>query len=703
MPWKASNAVHFGDTVLQSSAAISLAISPDKKHIWTVCLDHTVRAWNTSTGKVVQHFDLAGNTQRDLLKPYTALLDPTNMQLLQIQFSAAGDSYRLVTFSPKLQTFKFWLVRDADVQQFGVEDIRPDAQLSPPLENLVGSTVWTLESFQLGQAYSQQVESLDLWLLVRSGMTAQAFRLTFKLDDHIDELAKSFAGHWVKMAAASTTTEELKRNLASPVDRDTALSNVVSMGITEQWIDFLFYPGRFSMASLETALMIYNRSLGRSAQLSETRITSTKLSLAERVCEVVGRTTTLKPTNSSQGYGRYEYDVGQQWHIFYGVVKSLHQRRENPLSLAFDSESGIPWLLLSDHISLLRPCAGIEILWHNRSAFADAEPLHPVLSSLDIDKNLQIGQLLYAVDAFRKTFSPLFVRIFTFALNSDPGEGDSGTRILEIYQRSGFAGQVTDDDYNILTNALDTMTGFSSLTLDLFNDVLDALDEPQRGGNHTKQLARYGARALVSGSRDTIQLTSEIILEMLLLVVFMAAELEEADLPESFDHQAIFGRLMEAWKNQQVLEWLTRKTRPSAAVSQLPASDSQSLALGPTESDTASSSSTSLHEGLFIGDWSKLLSPVETLGDVVTYWCRSWTFGLRLQDQYSLITCNIMADLIKNKEVGLANDFLRFLPENPWAAYLQARLALQRSDFEEAARLFKLTANKFGKLTLRSF
>ena len=683
--------------VLQPSAAVSIALSPDRKHLWTVCLDHTIKAWNISTGKIVQHMDLAGNTERDLSKPYLNLLEATNMQLLQIRQSSSGQQdYVLLTYSPIASVFKFWLVRDADAQDFGTEDMRPDVRLSPPSDDLLESSIWTLEYFQLGQARRRQGQSWDLWVSMRSGPMTQTLTTTIKMDGHVEEVTRSFNSNWTRVGLASTSSEELRTNLANP--SDSLCSSYVSTAITEQWIDFLFYPGRFSPSTLETALVIYHQSLGSNIQLNDRQIKSRTTTIKQRVSEVVGRAIMLETTgNQFAAFETYRQEVGQQWHVFFGVVKSLHQRRDALLSLTYDEIQDMPWLVFTDGISPVRTCAEVEVLWYNRSAFAVPDQLlgnNRLLNSLSSPQNTGIGQFFYAIDMFKQVFSRSFLSDFSFLLSNDSIGETARERIQSIYTQTGFAGQVSDEDYNELTNALNGMGGFAGLTANLFSSVMEVLDEKQEGGTHSLQLTRYGARALISGARDTIHLSVQIILSMMLLVVFMAAELEENDLPPTFDAEAIFQRLSQAWQHQQVLFWLSSNMRTRKTSHGRRASDhSRSLVLAE-EPEKELPISVTLLENLFIDDWSGMLSPAGLQGDLLTYWCRVWAFGARLQEQYDAVTCHIMSDLIGNNAEDLAAGFLRFLPDTAWSNYLQARLALKESKFEDAAVLFKLASNE---------
>lgn len=700
MPWKAPSAILFGDTVLQSSTAISMLVAPDHKHIWTVCLDHTIKAWNISTGRLVQHMDLAGDTRRDLQKPDVAQMEPTNVQLIRAQPSAGEDAYVLVTFSPRAAAFKFWSVRDADVKNLGVEDMRPDVQFSPPVQDLLQSPIWSMVTFHVSRKRSAQSKTMDLWLLIRSGINMDIFTTTVNLDDHLDHIVQSFGRDWVRTAPSPNSTEELRDSISKPSDLDFKMSTVQPLGATEQWLHFLFCQARFSVPTLESALVIYRQSLGRAVQGGHKWPASMNRPLEERVIEIVGSKASLQSANNDTvALERYQQDIAQQWRVFYGVVKTLHQKRGTPLSLVLDIEEALPWLVMADGLSVLRSCGQIEVLWCNRATFATSEQLAAddrVLAALMEPKDTVIGQLLFAVDVFRGTCSQAFISAFSFELEHGGAADEPAAMVAQLYQNSGFAAEVSDDDYNELTNALLGLGGFAGLTTDLFQTTLELLDERQAGASQSRQLARYGARVLVSGAQDTLQLTSEILLGMLLLVVFMAAELEESDLPEGFDTNVVFDLLYGAWRRHQVLVWVASKTRLVEAASPTAVTGAMRDHHPATVADAEESQAPSLLETMFIGDWSSMMCPSGLLGDLVTYWCRVWSFGARLQDQYDAITGHVFADLLKHGETEAASDFVRFMPDTTWATYLQGRLALTKGDFSEAAGLLKDGSETLG-------
>jgi len=268
LPWKGHHTIRYDDVDLEPSTAAAIAISPDGNHVWTVCLNHTLKAWNVASGKVTITVDLAGDTSRDLQKPADYFIDPAQFQLLQILPAKAADEYVVAVFSPKTNEFKLWMVRDADSPSHGFVDARPDVQLTPPIEDLADVTVWTLESFHFKPPHQKPGLGWDLWLLVRTGTQCHLYMCTFNLDDHAAGLARAWKNDWAQVNSGSNTIEELKLRLENPSDTDPRAAQIDPVGAVEKWDAFLFYPGRFTALTLETALAIYRRSLGRNAKHS---------------------------------------------------------------------------------------------------------------------------------------------------------------------------------------------------------------------------------------------------------------------------------------------------------------------------------------------------------------------------------------------------------------------------------------------------
>ena len=125
--WQGTNTIPFDGTTLEKNTAQAIVPSPDQKHLWVVCLDHTLKVWNIEQGKTVYVNDLLGVAREPQDTP-KYLLDPHNHNLIQIVHvdeTFEGDHYYVMTYSPHdLGQFKVWGVRNADAGDRGIRGTR---------------------------------------------------------------------------------------------------------------------------------------------------------------------------------------------------------------------------------------------------------------------------------------------------------------------------------------------------------------------------------------------------------------------------------------------------------------------------------------------------------------------------------------------------------------------------------------------------
>ena len=282
--------------------------------------------------------------------------------------------------------------------------------------------------------------------------------------------------------------------------------------------------------------------------------------------------------NDTIAYEKYQNEVASQWQIYYGVVKDLHKRRGQILSLAFDPEEELAWIIMTDQISPVRQCSLPEVLWHNRENFAQLQVVRPemmLLQALSTPEDATIGQLFNAISTFRnmlpKNFLSSFKSILQPYILRDIGD-DVQQRIQSIYDASGMADQISEEDYNKLTAEVNAFGGWPKLNNQIFAKALVLLRETQRGHVQNKHLTRYGARMLMRGAQETLQLGRDILMDMLLFVVFVGADLEDdEELFKDFDSAEAFVAIMQGAKECDMLDWMAstfrQPTTPSDGLS----------------------------------------------------------------------------------------------------------------------------------------
>lgn len=602
--WTNQATVKYGDRDLDPKIAITIVPSPSGRHVWTVCLDHTIRVWDVALGRVVTTLDLDGDTDRDFDQAPQQFLDPNQPQLLH--FGSArpqhdDDGYTLISFSPISQNLRFWAIDASIPKDVDMRELYTGFHFRPPVDGLTGFDGWRLEQFHINHPSSRRSHEWRLWMLVRSGSRCQVLTIDFDANAPLKKMRQTWESNWAIVNAGPGTVNELKRNVGNPTTPGSTASTIASLQIAERWTSFLLAPGRFSNSVLETALAVYEKSLHK-ARPKGSLSKLPEPSLRERLRTTVGSSATMMQSRDvREAFKAYENEAAAQWNIYYGLVQDLQKQREYPLSLAYDVEKQVPWLVMADQVSSVRTCSQVEILWHNRAAYVQAHALkahNPLLRNLNDSSDTTVGQLFHALSQFRQTFSNNFMLSFESAFLADALQ-QRGTptemRVQWLYERSGYGGKVSDDHYNQLTDALDTLGGFASLSKDSFDTAIELLSSQQHGKPQRKEINPYGCRTMTRGAQDTLEQGRELLLDMTLLIVFITVELVSDDYSKALAPLKTFENLSVKFKEYELLLWLANTPHDEGGRS--------------SKSDDQHSTSTVLLESLFSGDCELWLFP----------------------------------------------------------------------------------------------
>jgi hypothetical protein len=701
LSWKAQPTVRFDNADLAISAAAAAALSPDKKHILSVCLDHTLRMWNVASGKLGAHMDLLGQADRSLEKTGSSYsIGPSQAALMAVipgpptgPSSGLGDAlYFLLTYSPKQHQFKLWGVRDADDAQQGLFDVCADAELVPPIDELMNTTVWTMEEFHLIPG-ALGWKGTELWVRARSGPSSRVYSLKFDPSDDADTVTLAWRNDWISVDAGPLTVDGLKNNPANPGEQslDAAEGEI---DLFQEWLDFLFYPGRFTMATLETALVVFRRGLDqtRSGKLPN------RGSLKERIC---GTITALASAmqRGTRGIHHFEEDVATQWQAFYGLVKDLHKRRGESLSLVYDRGTNMPWLALSDHLSAIRSCSDAEISTLNIRALSSSRVLSvPLRKALNRPETRGVPRLLNAASSFRRRLPLSIQQEVQRQIEMDLLQSRSLTvvdRMELIESQSELIQHVSDDDLSQLVEELGTEV--KDLSTETFLRAIQTLGyEDQGRTNAWKQITRFGLKALLQVSQETLETDHNILLDLLVLVLVMFVELE-GETPEDFDASEVFMELLVQYKDCITVSWLA-----STVWAHPTATGPASAALNITLSEALKVSrklplTQTILEGIYGEKAFELPLPNEPKTNLLTYWSRGWIASVFKDGNYDSVVEDTMGKLLYQKEYDLAMDFSKFLPDGNWATYLKGRLHIALGENDVAAICFRKIAYSLGK------
>jgi hypothetical protein len=697
LSWKTQPTVRFDNADLAVTAAAAIAMSPDKKHILSVCLDHTMRAWNVATGKLGAHKDLMDQADHALEKMgSTYSIGPSQSTLMAVVTGPPGGLggalYHVVTYSPKQHQFILWGVRDADDLTHGFYNICQDADLVPPVDELMNTTVWTLEEFHLVTGPATWAGT-ELWIRTRSGPSSRVYVLRFDPSDDPDTLTRVWKDNWVSVDSGPLTVEGLRKNPQNPSEQelDAAQGDV---DLSQQWLDFLFYPGRFTVATLETALLVAKRGL---EQVRTSKLTS-KGSLKERTCFTV---TALAGStqNGVLDTEQFENAIAMQWHSFYGLVKDLHKRRGESLFLAYDRKAGMPWLILSGHLSAIRSCSDAETVTSNSAALILSKPLNgPLRKAIEKPELRDVARLLNAASSFRQRLPSFVQQEVKRQIEMDLLQSRSLTivdRMELVESHSELLQHVSDEDLSLLVEELGTEV--KDLSTDTFLRAIQTIGYEEKGRPISRtQITQYGLKALLQVTQETLEQDHDILLDLLVLVLFMFVELE-GETPEDFDAAEVFVELINKYKDCMTVMWLAssvwaHQTATGPASEIVNRTMSETLKLGHKLPFTQT-----VLEGIYGGRAFELPLPNHAKTDLLTQWSRGW-IALVFGEGYDSVIEDIMGKLLYQKEYSLASGFAKFLPESNWATYLKGRLHMASSENALASACFQKAAYRLGKL-----
>jgi hypothetical protein len=689
--WKGQNTVRFGNLDLAGTSIVSLGISPDNEHLFCVSLDHTLKAWNVTTGKLGVQIDLLGETLKDGKRQDQYLIGPsqsTLMQLVDVQIND-GDLYYVVTYSPKNQQFKFWAILDADTPGLGIRDVHAEFNFTPPLDDLLHTTAWVLEEFYIKA--SPGWKKGEMWLRARSGATSTIFRVELDLASEPEALEKQWR-LWNAVDADSRSPEKLKGLPGNP-SRWLEEIPTPPADISNAWLAFLFYPGRFSLQSLETALATYRKTANLEDSKSDKQTRAT-VPLKERISASI--TATLL-----NGGDRFESaDVGSQWMIFYGLVKDLHKRRGTVLSLAYDSEHDAAAIVAADYFSPLREYSLLERISSNGIQPSDHNAADTGQKTNHVQSRLLKGAHLFR-DRLPAAMRRDIVQSVMAEILREPSVAIT-YRIQEFDSRAKFYTSLTDQDVDGLYYETDRLADLNNANLE---SLLELFDEPEKGKSLPIDVTHLGMAMLIHVSQDTLLSGLEVLLDLLLLVVFVALEgaSSPAEVPKNFDAYEYYEKIIRKLQRYTVLSWLVGNVQtksPSRRQSGSAHANAMDIDASQSVHDQNDPTSATIMERM-CGVLAKDIGfPVgESSARLWTYWGRAWTFR-PLMDADNIEKCalDVMTMLLARKSYDLAMDFSKFVPVDPWGKYLLGRMNLVKGDLNAASFDFRDAAYALSKI-----
>lgn len=641
---------------MELAAATSAATADfgldDVSYLFTVCLDHRLRSWNLNNGQILEARDLL-DAERNPQEIGKWTIDPSQGNLIKVV--GETDGKRLcVTYSPIGKgEFKFWNMEATTQDDLTVSDCFPGARLVPSPPS--GSDVWTVADFVVAD---EPRSSTQLWVLWKNNMTYRVQHLSFAREDVEDAWQTSWTAVFPDSAIPTAPTS----SACEPTDA------------TEKWLQLILYPGRFTKATLETALSIYEQGLGTATSSSS----RSSQGLAEAICAALASTSSLdRSPSGGMDYERFRNASEVQWRRFYRLLIELDKQRGEALALSYEPDSEASWVVCADGLSAIRDCNQLEQISHNPTA--QYEGLGDVSTLVSAGLNF--------VDVFSDSMLEICNSVLRSELLEDSPKTDH-ERIQYFSDKAGFWRQTSDEDCAQVTDSLGQ--NFKLVTLELYQRTMELIGssaESQREGQFP--LTDFGRKVAVKAVQQMAELHWNICFSQLILLVHMEFEFDrpEEALHTRLDIGTVFRYLVRSLRRLELIRWLsktqmtvplTKTERSSSTPSSSPVAPKRQL----EDNQAITALEATVGHLLSVADAGSISEGITEIAEGLC----AQDSDIQLPPQYT--QCAL---LVQNRP-DLAAELAAYSEQDPFSTYVQGRVQLALRDFNAAAVHFKKAA-----------
>ncbi|RKF83164.1 Nucleoporin NUP120 [Golovinomyces cichoracearum] len=657
VPFQNNSGIYYEGHYMQPCTAISIAspvtIINNIPFVFTVTIDHRLRVWNLAQGKIAYTGDILTQVPEPQEGP-KHMIDPSQSRLVQVISEFHGIT--CITYSPHgLGGFKFWDVT-ADIDgRLKLSDLTPETVLIP---HAPSADIWTVADFSA--VFDKSQKNLHMWVLWKNNVTFQLMKLEC-LTRYTEKQLKYSGQAWQRVALDQV--------------RDIPIPKILSCDpsdVTDKWLEFILFPGRFSTATIETGLVTYEQGLGIEKEAS-----NKSRSLVDWMCTSIASTVELPCTSDGRlGFEQFRSATHSQWMRFYRLLIDLHEQRGEALSLIIDPEGQTPWVLLADGISIIRECSKLEKIWHNLNT---------------TERNDIVSNVLFAAKSFRNSFGDNL----SYACNSllleevhQESPLSIGARIIQFYEKSDFENQIGDEEYEELLGNLDGH--FKHINPIVLTDIIELLSFSRDFDRDSLvlPLTRFGNKILVKGVQQIVQLYRCICVDQLILLIYaknLDNNPEETHIEENDPEDGIpietaptYNQLLKILSRLELIHWLT--------ITQISLPDVSTEALS---SVTAYGKNVTIFEGILPHLFSLKLREDQKMSSLVT--------EILLQictadGGFEISPAEIQCFLLKHNRPDLAMECSRFAYSDSFSIYILGRVYLAVGEGLKAAVQFRKAA-----------
>jgi nuclear pore complex protein Nup160 len=512
--------------------------------------------------------------------------------------------------------------------------------------------VWNLADFSV----TQQPDGPELWALWKNNTSYRVHRLQLLPRN----VAGPFEDGWKTVCIENAVPTVRASGPWNPTDS------------AEKWLDLIFFPGRFSKSTLETALAMYEKGLGTYKETTS----KAGRSIAESICSVLGSTTTLdRSSTGGADYDQFRNTSETQWMRFWRLLLELDKQRGEALSLIFDPVDGMIWVACADLVAAVRQCSDLDRVYHNLQS--------PEKKNEDVAALVSAG--LTFVEGFSDSMHQLSRAALRAELYEDSARSDS-ERMQLFLDRAGFWPSVTDED---CAQVLDTLgQNYQMVTARLYEDLFDLITASSEANSQElrEPFTGFGHKVVVRAVQETIELHWQILFSQLILLVHVEFDSDEGSpLHSRFEVGTVYRRLIDALRRLEHLRWMA-KTELSISTSKSGSgSSSPTLTKRGQDENHTKTALEGLTRHLFGLPESNNMPLLSSITDLVLDLCAPSSTTV-------LYTWLSQCWLLKQDRPDLALELNPFADQDPFSTYVQGRVFLALRDHDTACYYFKKAA-----------
>ncbi|KAL7273197.1 hypothetical protein RUND412_003954 [Rhizina undulata] len=701
LPWATAGTVRYKRDNVSHSTVISSAIYTPKDDqnlaasrryknaplMATVSVNHTLKVWSLDRGTLLHSTDLLDEPQNSASSMKT-LLDPSPSHLLAVIDASFQEDhlFYLASFSSATTgKFKFWAALCDENGQFEkLVDLYPnhEFQVDPP----TAGSVWIISEFKISFASSTDPSLMILWVLWKSNKAFRVQNLQFRIQD--------VPATWNKW---TTATPDSLHGFPGRAPLTTT-----SEDVTDYYMDWIFFPGRFPNSVLETALKIYESNFLMPTDNDKEE------SIQARVARVVSSAVEMQKNemDGSVDYVKYRYEMGLQWDRFCRLCTELDKQRVEALSLVADPDSGFVWTVNADGVTALRECTETELLQHNFPTFIDNLDILSERNTTRLGaglKGVELSDAFLLVRAAADLRSSLSDRVYGNChveiqdlVVEDPRYSVMD-QMCSIYNHC-LEEEVTENAYEKIENAFEAMDdperAFNGIISSLFHNVAD---------KGKARLSSFGEIVMVIGSQEVIHVNQSLLFDLFFLLVLVSQD-DGRPFSRIENPEQLYTKLLGYVKEYEILNWASKNSL--AIPGQISAEEEivqglTDLRILDTQSLLGKKGSV-LHVLLSENFGPPPPGPGRHGSLALSACIRHFLTSLDLTEYGNGVT-NIVSTLLNINAIDLAVEFLKYLPSTAWGCYMKARVELKHGNTDTSLLMFKKASYQLATLSSSHF